>query len=460
MQRIHDAAGKAFEFFREPPGKYSAVELAAILYLSIPLLVFCVSFLAVPLAVICTAAIAFVLYRVIRQTELRGAPVLSDLVLVFIAAAWTVAAGVTTIGYQTFDWPKHYAIFDALNGRWPVVRESGLYLRYSLGFYLVPSLFSKVVGLPVAIATWSCLGLWIAFRLALPGSRPPVKQALLVATTLIFFSGLDYIGNALLDARLLAPWHLEWWPQFGQISSISTTLAWAPQHAVPTLIVGALYFRNMKSVRADGLIFTSLLFWSPLTAIGMLPFIAWRCFNNFGVLVRSADCMLIAPVSLVIALYLTKDSASLPSYPVWNSSLFTFNRLLLVYILDWGLIVAALIYAGRRWNDPMLVAAVVCLTVFPLYWFGGANDFMMRTTAPAVVILAAMCAQTMWEAPLARSLPLIMILTLGATTAIGELTRVVSQPAVAGYINWNIERAAPDAYAAQYLSQRPAVIRR
>lgn len=255
----------------------SVVEFAAIIYLTTPLLLFALTFLSPILSVISVVAILFVVFQAFRATtEFKFEPSSSDLVLGIAAALWLLAAGVTNIFSQSYDWPKHYAIFHALAEPWPVVRPSGLYLRYGLGFYLVPSLLEKIVGLQSAIAIWTWGGLFLALKLIQSFVGFRVRGAYITALVLIFFSGLDYIGNLITNARLLAPWHFEWWVGFGQISSVTTSLSWAPQHAVPTLLGAALVLRAGRSIKTDGLVITAIVFWSPMTAIGLIPLFSGR----------------------------------------------------------------------------------------------------------------------------------------------------------------------------------------
>lgn len=116
-------------------------------------------------------------------------------------------------------------------------------------------------------------------------------------------------------------------------------------------------------------------------------------------------------------------------------------------------------FCWKQLKKPLLIPAVATLMLLPFFAFGNANDFMMRTTAPAVIVLAALCAQAISVRPLERCIPLIICLTLGSVTLLGEMGRTLRSPRLPDFSKITIEEAAPDSYGPQYLSSKPWVIR-
>ena len=105
----------------------------------------------------------------------------------------------------------------------------------------------------------------------------------------LLFSGLDVVPWALGWDRLSKnswefPLHLEWWAGPIQYSSHVTQLFWVPQHALAGWAFAAFYLRWREgAVNAPtlALVFGLCVFWSPLAAIGALPFlllpVSWTC---------------------------------------------------------------------------------------------------------------------------------------------------------------------------------------
>ena len=113
-----------------------------------------------------TALLAFALYKALSGPR-RGELSPTTMALLLVAAAWvllTAAGGVLDL--NNADWPKHRALFFSLsNGSWPTHTPSYFstppLLRYSLGYYLTPSLAGQWLGLAAlnwAVPLWTWCG--------------------------------------------------------------------------------------------------------------------------------------------------------------------------------------------------------------------------------------------------------------------------------------------------------------
>ena len=442
-----------------PGHRLAASELAALLYLAVPLLLFTATFLRPIAGVPLTALLAGVLARLALVTKRPARPSRTDLVLVAVALVWTALSGAWPLFGQPSDWLKHYAVFNALvSDKWPPALEYGT-LRYALGWYLVPAGLAKLFGretLDLLIGAWTTLGVFLALRLLVHGAPRP----LLAAAVFVFFSGLDAVGFR-VTGNAPFPGHLEWWSGWAQIPSHITALMWAPQHALPAWIaVGLLLSRAAPVCVAAGLpLMAAVALWSPLTAAGLAPFaayVAWKSYPAALSWMNLAGLALLVPV----ALYLTAGSSGVPIVPVWRLDVsplafLSFNA------VEWGITLAALLYASREREDLAWLAAAVllALTVFKVGMF---NDGLMRASGPAMAVLAVLSGRALASFD-DRCFALGGVLILGALTGLTEFDRNTLGPRVEDSQHMTFAVAIPDSMAdlrPQYFSPRPPLIRR
>lgn len=431
----------------------SLIQFLSIAYLTLPLLIFCASFLLWPLTVIITAIIVFILVRAARQTSFQFNPTWLDLLLLTIAFTWTMLAGIIPILIQSSDWIKHYAILNLLRSQhWPPVLD-GEYLRYSIAYYLVPALADKIAPgiIEWAVGLWTVLGVWLAFRLLTQSSN--WQRALVFVAVFVFFSGCDLVGTAITGFSRGPVYHLEWWARFGSISSFTTTLFWAPQHGLAAWIGTGLIFAP-ASHRYGMLIAASLLFWSPFVVIGLLPFAVLAAWQNCRELITIDNILAVVP-AFIVAIYLASGSGTIPKSFIWDIPAFSLPRWIAFVLLEWGLLVIALFYYGG--DRRLLVIASTTLLCLSLVAFGQNNDLLMRASLPSLTVLALVAAERIWTKPTA---PLLIVLALGAPTALGEIARSTTGKRIdLTTVNFGEGRPRIGHYRYQYFAQRPIVIR-
>ena len=117
--------------------------------------------------------------------------------------------------------------------------------------------------------------------LSLTPSRAGV--ALAVAAVIVLFSGLDVIGDLWRAPHFAAHWditrHLEWWAGRYQYSSMTTQLFWVPNHALGGWLTIGLLLRGERDTPLDSMlpmIVVAVALWSPLAALGAVPFVLWK----------------------------------------------------------------------------------------------------------------------------------------------------------------------------------------
>lgn len=333
---------------------------------------------------------------------------------------------------ENSDWYKHFALFNLLSEQsWPpqVATDTGpATLRYSLGYYVVPSLAVKLFGAPVlpyAIFAWSTFGLYLVLVLAFGWRERRPARSLALGAVFLLFSGADIVGTSWTGFGKGPPFHYEWWAGFGELASTVTNLFWVPQHAIGGWLAAFLMLRfPQRGLAQAGVIGAALAVWSPFAAIGLLPVVGWTAWQCGWRALFSAMNLLPAPILLLSAgLFLTDGASGVPVYMVWHHAHFSVGVWAAFLLLEFGIICVALLAVNRR-NWPLLTMVSAVLVLLSLAVVGGENDLLMRASIPMLGILAAMSAAAVVHAPLSAGKALLLAcLAVGAVTPLGEIRR-------------------------------------
>lgn len=456
------------------------VHRLAIAYLLLPVIIWLVGWhtwwLGVPAAIILVAAL---------WQSLRGSWQVSlqplTLVLLLLALVWvmaTAAGGVFDV--NNFDWLKHRAVLlDLVRGTWPVhppTLVSGLaaylpveselprpLLRYYLGYYLVPSLLAKWLGISslnilVPLWTWGGVALiMLMFTRGLKGWK-----ALGAVAVLIFFSGMDLVRVVLaqgwdwleLDVKL-AGWphvdfglhNLEWgsaWSSLGEYVSFMHSLMWVPQHFVPGAMFALLLLQmrhHERFLNVSGVVIGASIFWSPFVAIGLLPLVGVLLLQNgMRPFLRWQNLVLALPLVALLSAYLISDSPEVSRgwlwevHPGgWQAIVRTLPQLYLTEFL--ALAIVLVLLRPQLLREPWFGVCVATLLLLPWYSLGKWNDLVVRGLIPAQMLLCYFCAHTILAgrsealqgARAALRAPLVglvaVMLGLGAVSPLIDLTR-------------------------------------
>ena len=375
-------------------------------YLVLPLIVWLVGWfewwVGIPAAVLLTAGF---------WNALRGSwwvpPQPAVVVLPIVAAGWvllTPAGGVVGIpGADTSDWFKHRALFFELGANvWPVRPTNPLapylpapetdagtsLLRYYLGWYMVPGLAARWLGVEAlnwAVPVWHWGGVALVVWLFTAGCRGWRETAAAVAI-LVCFSGMDLLRNVLLHGPDWVDWStafsfdrggvwptvglsrsLAEWPRFDgawvylQYSANTTGLMFLPQHTVSAAL-GALLVVQMSDrprfLAVSGVVLVAVVFWSPFVALGLLPLLAVPLFaHGLRPFLRWQNLLLVPPVGLLLVAYLTSGAQEVPNAFLWEKyDAGILAKLLPVFWLtEFGALAALLVWLRPR-PEPDAVA--------------------------------------------------------------------------------------------------------
>lgn len=449
----------------QPSPPLDVLDRAVILYLALPVGIFLIGWLEPWAAVPLCACLIYALTPVAMtgRVRRRGAGLAPWQVALAIAVggAWTLCSGIGHWVFANADWHIRDAVLhDLVSGAWPVGYgpDGGAptLLRAPIGYYLPAALLGKMAGLAAAnaaLAIWTAAGVALFLLQVLSQMPRRVGAALASVAVIVSFSGLDAAGTLLRVPGTVAHWdftrHLEWWASRYQYSSMTTQLFWVPNHALGAWLGIGLLCRLRGEAAADSLLalmVVAVMLWSPLAALGLVPFVLCRGFDT-ALRERSSRPFhprVWAPalaVGLVIAAYLTLDAGQIPrGWTLGQQGLGAgalaadLGRQAEFFILEAGLVGFAIL-AIRP--SASLVLALCVLAVLPVARFGAANDFVMRVSIPSLTVLAIGACLALTGAPSpgdAASLPvpanlkirkaaLAGLLLVGAVTPAQEFAR-------------------------------------
>ena len=376
-----------------------------------------------------------------RRRDLHAGPTFATLLgCLGIATLLLMLGGEGRFFYANVDWQVRDAVLrDMAIHPWPFVYASGDMLRAPIGMYLVPALAGKAWGQAGAdLALLAQNSLLLGLMLAIGSTLFATRRARLIALAVFLaFSGLDILGQIKAGhAAGLAPTaHLEGWA-ITQYSSTITLAFWVPQHAIAGWLgaLGFLLWRVGRLGLGALLMLPPLLaLWSPLGAMGALPFIVYAVFHDLWhrrvVIADLALPVLATAIALPALLYLAAagDSVGARFFPISPDHYLLFET---IEVLPYLLIAAAGWRA--RFGGAALAIAGAALLVMPFIQVGWWIDFTMRASIPALAILALHLADGLaggWPASARRKAALIALLGIGSITGLTEIVRALTYPA-------------------------------
>lgn len=326
------------------------------------------------------------------------------------------------------DWLKHYAIFDALSTNpWPVILPGGNgaeLLRYSIGWYLIPSLVATQPTLQWIAAAWTVIGLFLALCLLVSLFGWSLKAAAVAVPFFLLFGGADIVGLHVLGSQPKLENHYEWWAEFAQYTGHATAVFWVPQHIIPAWICGLLAIHaldNPTIVRLAGPLLVAVCLWSPFVAVGAVPLFLVAAIRHGWRASFSLANMMSTVSAVPVVLYLTASTGGLPHHPAWMAPDFQMIRLITFWLVEF--LVLFLVTANAAPSKLMGGTVLAMLLVLPLYRFGIAGDLTMRASGPLLAVLAFMACRAMLEGTRPQALVTAALLGIGVAGQTGEIAR-------------------------------------
>lgn len=432
--------------------KLSTLYKMTYVYLTLPLLIFIISWLNFGFAALFTLLLAGAFYFAYprenydKSESFEGGNIA---LMAGIAAIWCFFAGIGYFYYQSFDYHFRNAVFrDLINYDWPVFYPlANTPLVYYMAFWLVPASVAKFFSLFITDKhTLFILGNYILFIYAVCGVTlifahlaQAIKvrgrrQILLVILLFMLFSGLDIIGYTYFTVEPQPfEYHLEWWATFIQYSSLTTGMFWVFNQFIPIALLTFLVY-NERKISNFGFLAALCLFFSPYPTAGIGVFMIVYAVSRFISVTNKrqfwADEIFsvqnivgafgLLPLSV---LYFITNSEGMDGwYNVFNFT--TPLRLVLFMILEFLLYVMILLpqYGKNVFFQTMLWS----LLLIPFLRLDQQNNFCMRASIPAIVILTVFVIRFLFEQRHTHRIKAVLLcclLMIGALTPITEFYR-------------------------------------
>ena len=438
----------------------------AIIYLMVPLVTWLVTWFhwwfGVPVAVLIVLALRPALSGPLQLSTPRP----MTLAILLVAALWmmsTAAGGV--FNNSNPDWLKHRSILLNLGFYpWPTFLPEPLaaylpaefsppyLLRYNLGWYIVPGFFARLLGsdaLNWVVPLWTWLG--IALVLLHVIRQRHAWGVILAVVIFIFFGGLDVLRPILLEMVAGSTEHIERRFEAKYLTNMRS-FSWAPQHFIPAGLYTFLLLQLNRAPRflaVSPILLATAPFWSPLVAIGLLPFTAvlvWK--NGLRRFLGWSNLALAPALAGLIVIYLASGSLNLEQGWIWEIYDWPIlARWIPMFYLTEFLLLALLLCALRPnlRRKHFFIVSLAILILVPLYRYGHHNDLSMRASLPAIFVLCYYCTETLSYQAHAISVGaaglwkrlgfagIAVTLVLGSLTAVTELGRATSRAGMFRY---------------------------
>ena len=444
--------------------------ILAYIYLIVPFLIFSLTWLKPWIGIIFAAIVVFGFYLMCKYAP--ELPVMKwdigKLVfLILLILGWVYISGVGGFVYQNSDHHTRNAIFEVMvNNKWPVVSvlvQDGMIqtrgLTYYIAFWFPAAAFGKVFGMAAGYTFqywWAVFGVAIAYYLMCAFWK---KNLVWPFAVFMLFDGWDLIGHFLMgntNYKFLEWEHLERWT-FLQYSSFTTQLFWVFNQAIPAwiMIMLLLHQKSNKSIIA---IWATGLLYCTIPFVGMIPYVFYMVIKNgkqdgkefFKGIITFQNLFVGGIIGIVSFIYLITNTA-VGETPLAMLEEFFFTTVyaadnasrgiieigqikmdtmlyVVSIVLNVGVYFIA-IYKYQRKN-PLYYLTLMWLLICPWGRVGTSNDFCMRASIPALLVLFLLVVDSLMKsrevADKSVFYALIVMLIIGSFSATSEMGRTIS----------------------------------
>jgi len=425
---------------------------ATYIYLSLPLFIFLLTWLDYAFSLLTCVLFLSGLYQLWKTSD-KNLPIITGKALFLAgisALLWCFFAGIGYFYYQSFDYHFRNAVFrDLIDYEWPVMYDKAhTPMVYYMGFWLFPALMTKLFSFlslskdtlfligNIWLFLYAVIGVFLIFMHMVIAFHLKNNHQLL-ASILIFilFSGLDIIGYLFFQGGFQPfAYHLDWWAAFIQYSSLTTSIFWVFNQFIPaTLAIMLIY--NEHNIKTFGYLLPFVLFLAPYPAIGvgifMIAYTLQQFMHSdkknfiFNKIFSIPNIIGIFGFLPVIMLYFTTNSSGIDRFSFFTDFIDVWY--LLLFMLLEFLLFAGILFKSYK-NNIFFVTAIISLFIFPLFRLDQQNNFCMRASMPALIMLSLFVIRFLFESfrenknKFLREVLLILLL-LGSATPMMEFYR-------------------------------------
>lgn len=379
-----------------------------------------------------------------------------------VIAVWALFSGIGGFSYQTGDYTVRNPMFrDLCRYPWPVYYDfdkqpefarsvigtaaSGTYVYY-FAWWLPVAAFMKLTHCSEAVGQttlyiWTVLELFLAFYFLVRYMR---KYSYWILSAFVLFAGLDIVAWLACNVSIPNDTHIEWWVGFKyfQYSSNTTQLYWVFNQSVPIWLIVSILLQ-LKDSKSSAALCSLSFAYSPFATIGMIPIAIASAFNyrsegaNCSIWKKARNMITFENVAVPLAMLIVFGSFYLQNKNSLGETGFIFQiyperRTLALYVIfclvEFVIFFVAVGMSAARYRFYWVTLAELLL--IPLYYAGGNNDFCMRASIPALMLLMVIMLQYIHEDVSApkekkRQKVVMALLLVGYFTSVTEIQRNV-----------------------------------
>lgn len=427
-----------------------------IIYTAVPLLIFLLTWLKPYIAAIAFILFLYAIYvGYFKNIKIEINKLIDNknlvLIILLVSFLWCYFAGLGGFWYQSSDHDCRNAIFrDLINHSWPLYYDTAdAAMVYYIGFWLPAAVFAKIflfvspmfsffIG-NIFLLMYSVFGIFLVFLHVLKATKVnSCFKTIIVLLMMLFFSGMDIAGM-----NFNFSWHIEWWAQIAQFSSLSTVLFWVFNQGLPAWLLTLMFYNNKNKIENFGIISVLCFFCSPLPFMGLSVFLIvytlkilvnelkkkqikkYLC-NVFSI----QNIISVFFITPIICLYFVANHST-SANGVINSMTNQYNFVFIAVIIYFFILEAGiyLLLIYRQYEKELMFYVIfMSLMLCPFIKVGYAADFSMRASIPALLILFIMIVKFLFnnynfKKYKLRYLLLCFCLFLGSVTPTIEFVR-------------------------------------
>ena len=394
------------------------LKISTILYLLIPSVLFLLTWIHLWIGIPCAFFIVFYTWKIFQESTISNdetsIPIKNILLCLGISIVLNYILGIGEFRPQTYDFQaNNFKYYDLITHQLPVYySDQKTYLCYYTGYYLPSALLAKVFGIETCryfSFIWSVFGMGLVFCWISTFTRKNIVGLLAIV---LLFANAWFVIKLLMNFAYFQEFLQPYYIQLNQFKLITTSLirnyAWATQHTIPACLGVCVLINNFRTktdLKYLLLMLLSTMFWSPLTAVGLFPFVSFYFLSGIkdlfsGKSVNDLTLMTLLVLSFIPLLlyFISTEGIHVNNTEfIWQTGVKSWWIFYLIYsfsnFIIWGFF---LNYSQNQYKSLWKIA-VIFPCMIAVYRIGIYNDFNIRVSFPSFFMLSILVGVSVVE---------------------------------------------------------------
>ena len=421
------------------------LKISTILYLLIPSVLFLLTWIQLWIGIPCVLFIVFYTWKTLQKTTVSTHETIISLstfsFCLGISIILNYILGIGEFRPQTYDFQaNNFKYYDLITHQLPIYyAEQKTYLCYYTGYYLPSALLAKVFGIETCryfSFIWSVFGMWLVFLWISTFSRKNIIGLLMIV---LLFANAWFAIKLLINFAYFQEHLQPYYIQLNQFKLITSPLiknyAWATQHTIPACLgvcVSIDNFRTKTNLKYLLLMLLSTMFWSPLTAVGLFPFVAFYflkdlknvfSINSIGSLMLMM--FLILSFTPLLLYFISTEGIHVNNTEfIWQTGVKSWWIFYLIYTISNFIIWGFFLNHTKNQYKILWKIAVIFPCIIAIYRIGIYNDFNVRVSFPSFFMLSILVGISVVEKLKIKSLIGVGIMLLIILNSLANLNHL------------------------------------